>query len=383
MHMEIKLNKNAELIIKKLNNAGFEAFAVGGCIRDLILNREVTDYDITTNALPLQIKDVFFEYKVIETGIKHGTVSVIIDGESFEITTYRTESAYTDSRHPDSVSFVSDVRDDLSRRDFTVNAIAFSPKEGIIDPYNGIEDIKCKIIRTVGEPEKRFSEDALRILRALRFSSVLGFDIDDETSKSIFELGESVLKVASERILTEFRKMLLGNNSASVVEKYKKVIGNILPLADDIADFYKIPNDFSMRLFYLCRDNISRALEFLRCDNHTKSRCDMLANSKEIPKEYIEKKLYVSLLGRKDSEYVYNFRNALYGEDEKGEILTIINSNECLSVKELKINGNDLLLNGFSGKDIGIVLNSLLVSVIKGQVENQYDELMYFASKYK
>ena len=179
----IKLSKETQLIIEKLNSCGFKAYIVGGCVRDYLMGLTPSDIDITTNAKPEETKEVFSDFRVIETGIKHGTVSVLVNGRQFEVTTFRIDSEYSDNRHPDSVSFTSNIEEDLARRDFTMNAIAYNEQEGFIDPFGGMEDIKNRIIRCVGKPDKRFNEDALRILRALRFSSVTGFDIEENTKK--------------------------------------------------------------------------------------------------------------------------------------------------------------------------------------------------------
>ena len=185
MKNTILLPKNVEYIIDTFYNAGYKAYAVGGCSRDSLMGNNPNDWDICTNALPNQVKQVFPDYEIIDTGLKHGTVTLLIDKIPYEITTFRTESTYSDNRRPDSVIFVSTVQEDLSRRDFTVNAIAYNQYENIIDPFGGQEDIKNAIIRTVGNPDTRFDEDALRILRAIRFASTLGFSIEDETKESI------------------------------------------------------------------------------------------------------------------------------------------------------------------------------------------------------
>ena len=203
-------------IIKKFNYAGYEAYLVGGSVRDMIMGRQIYDYDICTSALPKEVYGVFPDDKIFETGIKHGTVTVIIASASLEITTYRIESTYSDNRHPDSVEFTDLIENDLSRRDFTVNAIAYSPHSGITDPFGGCGDIEKKIIRCVGEPDKRFGEDALRILRALRFSSVLGFEIEPETAESIHRNYKLLENISVERIFAELSKLLCGKDAGRI-----------------------------------------------------------------------------------------------------------------------------------------------------------------------
>ena len=204
--MVIKIPPQVNTVIEILNAKGHSAYVVGGACRDLIMGKSAHDWDVTTSALPEETAAAFASYRVIETGIKHGTVTVIVDSMNIEITTYRIESGYSDNRHPDSVSFTDRVEDDLSRRDFTVNAIAFSPSNGMVDPFGGQNDIERKLIRCVGDPDKRFGEDALRIIRALRFSSVLGFGIDKETEESIRRNYKSLSHISVERIFTEFSK---------------------------------------------------------------------------------------------------------------------------------------------------------------------------------
>lgn len=202
--------ENALQIINKLNNEGFEAFLVGGCVRDMILDRIPSDWDVTTNATPEQIKSLFI--KTIDTGIKHGTVCVVINGEHVEVTTYRIDGIYNDNRRPSSVTFTSQLREDLSRRDFTINALAYHPQTGIIDYFDGLKHIEQRLITTVGIPNARFSEDALRMLRAVRFSAQLGFEIDGETYQAIIDNKQLISSISAERIRDELTKLLVSSN---------------------------------------------------------------------------------------------------------------------------------------------------------------------------
>lgn len=374
--MNIELPRNAELIIDKLTDAGYEAYAVGGFVRDKLMGREVSDIDITTSAVPEETKKVFADYIVIETGIKHGTVTLLIDNVPYEITTYRCESGYTDSRHPDEVAFVRDINIDLSRRDFTVNAIAYSHQNGIVDLFGGTNDIDNKIIRAVGDPYKRFGEDALRILRALRFASVLGFEIEPKTSSAIFELCYTLNKVSPERIFAELKKLLCGINAENVLKKYMVCLERIIPIKGGFERISLLPDDFPMRLTCLCGSAVTAALKYLRADNRTKQICAALSSSAPIPNDETELKLYISSLGRETAKTVLDYRRILFGEDEDHQGERIIASNICLSVSELAINGNDLLKHGIKGTDIGRIIKQLLYSVITNETENNKKALL-------
>ena len=214
------LPKEVKFIIDELISHGYEAYIVGGCVRDKIMGIVPHDYDITASAMPSEIKSIF--KSTADTGIKHGTVTVIIGNKPFEVTTFRSEFGYSDSRHPDKVVFINNIEEDLKRRDFTMNAIAFNPEKGFCDPFNGTEDIKNKIIRAVGNPTKRFKEDALRILRLFRFKSVLNFSIDKDTENAALELCGKISEISEERISTELIKTLLGQNPEALESLIKK-----------------------------------------------------------------------------------------------------------------------------------------------------------------
>lgn len=227
--MVIKIPPQVNRAMEILQYNGHTAYVVGGAVRDALMGKSPHDWDITTSALPEETLEAFAEFRTIETGLKHGTVTVIVDGTSLEITTYRIETGYSDNRHPDKVDFTDKVEDDLSRRDFTVNAIAYSPSAGFADPFDGRSDIEKGIVRCVGEADKRFGEDALRILRALRFSSVLGFEIDSETSESIHCNYPLLKNISVERIFTELSKLLCGKDAGRILREYEDVIFFILP----------------------------------------------------------------------------------------------------------------------------------------------------------
>lgn len=227
--METEFKNASKTVLSMLKNAGFEAFLIGGSVRDFIMGREIGDVDVTTNAVPDEVKAVFSDFRVIDTGIKHGTVTVLVENEPVEITTYRSESGYSDNRRPDSVSFSHRLSDDVIRRDFTMNGVAYNFEDGFCDLVGGIGDIKNGVIRCIGNPEERFREDALRILRAIRFSSVLGFAIEAETKKAVHSCRNLLNNISAERIREEFCKLLCGENASAVLAEFSDVIGVFIP----------------------------------------------------------------------------------------------------------------------------------------------------------
>ena len=223
----IKLPETTEYIIEKIEKNGFEAFAVGGCIRDSLLGRVPNDWDIATSAKPEDIMNIF--ENTVETGIEHGTVTVVIDKEPYEVTTYRIDGDYTDGRHPDSVEFTENIEEDLSRRDFTINAMAYNNSTGLVDVFGGRDDLENKVIRCVGDPRKRFEEDALRMMRGIRFSAQLGFSIENDTFKAIEEMSDLISAVSIERINVEFTKTLMSDTKKIMIYHESGILKNILP----------------------------------------------------------------------------------------------------------------------------------------------------------
>ena len=381
---EIMITDNDILtILNMLTSAGYKAYAVGGYVRNSLMGIESTDCDITTSAAPNEIIEVFSNHKVIKTGIKHGTVTVVYNNIPYEITTFRTESEYTDFRHPNKVEFVNDVYLDLSRRDFTVNAIAYNPTQGVVDPFNGIEDIKNNILRTVGDPKERFNEDALRILRALRFASVLGFTIHNNTAVAINEMATTVANISAERIYTELKKLILGKHAVNVITQFKTAINKIIPIENIPENFDLLPLDISMRFAALCGSSVLQALNRLKADNNTKEKCALLLSSKPIPNDIIAIKQYISALGRENAAYVANYRRIIFGEDKDCKIDDVLSKKYCLSISELAINGADLINLGIESKNIGTILNKLLQLVIKEKVSNERENLLFQAQNIK
>lgn len=433
------LSKKALYIINKLGESGYDAYAVGGCVRDMLRGAVPLDFDITTSARPDEIKRVFADESCVDTGIAHGTVTVIIDHEPFEVTTFRTDGEYKDSRHPESVSFASTVEDDLSRRDFTVNSMAMSADGKITDLFGGMEDLKNSVIRCTGEPDKRFGEDALRIMRALRFASVLDFEIEKETAASIHRKKELLLAISHERIFAELKKLLCGKAVFRVLTQFSDVICTVIPELLPSVNFdqknkYHIydvythtakavenaPDDETVRLAMLFHDSgkpqcmtedadgtrhffghpevsaeiAAEVLGRLRSDTATRERVSLLCKLHDhniVPTERAVKRLFMKLsfeeiLQLCQVRIADNLaQSPLYPDkaEEAAEIMRIaekiVVENQCVSLRELHINGNDLKRLGFKGKEIGSVLSRLLEKVIDGELENEKEALLFAA----
>lgn len=236
-NITINIPRGAAAIIDTLQNNGFEAYLVGGCVRDSILKRPVHDWDITTSATPDEMKKVFSDTKIIETGVKHGTLTILSVDGFYECTTYRIDGAYSDGRHPDMVRFTKSLAEDLKRRDFTINAMAYNDKEGLIDLFGGELDLINHVIRCVGNPEDRFKEDALRIMRALRFAAQLEFDLEIKTKIAAFQISDTLTKVSAERINSEFCKMLTQTMSSQIINDYREIIAVFIPEIRDMFGF--------------------------------------------------------------------------------------------------------------------------------------------------
>lgn len=433
----LKLSSGALRAIKTLNGAGYEAYSVGGAIRDIIMGNTAHDFDVTTSATPEEMKRVFKDERVIETGIEHGTLTFVIDGESVEITTYRLDGKYSDNRHPESVEFTRNLENDLVRRDFTMNALAYNPiSDTLVDLFGGRKDIENKVIRAIGEPEKRFTEDALRILRAIRFSSVLGFEIEDETREAMLKCAPLLANISKERIATELNKLLCGKNVKNAILKNYEILSYILPELGKMHGFdqknswhiYDILTHTAvvvesiapiphLRLMALLHDigkvhtftvdergvghfyghnkvSAERAREFFneyKYDNFTKDRaCGIIAlhdtpieeNSVYIKKrmnrmgrdaffELLQLQMADNLAQNPQKVNMAHFDSVRKIADE------IIVGEECFSLKNLKINGSDLIENGYeAGKKIGEILDFLLNEVIEEKIKNEKSELL-------
>lgn len=376
------LPSDTEYIIETLQKNGYEAFAVGGCVRDMLNGDTPHDFDITTSAEPETVISLF--EKTVPTGIKHGTVTVIINGVPNEVTTYRADGEYRDHRRPDSVIFVKSLREDLARRDFTVNAMAYNKVDGLKDFFGGREDINSRILRAVGEPERRFYEDALRIMRLFRFSSVLGFNIEENTLKAALEYAPTLKSVSAERIYSELLKTLCGKNPAAL--KPLTDIGGLGFLGVNTSPDYGILpllGSADTKLFaflYSGGAEVSPALDFLKVPNKTKRAAqDMLTLlNMPFPKTKPEIKEMLYLTSPSSAENYFDYKSA-YGKDcaaARDMLTEIIKNGEPYRISELKIGGRDLKKCGISGRAIGETLEKLRRSVLKNPELNTRSELI-------
>lgn len=441
--MDINVNENAALALKLLKSKGYKAYIAGGCVRDCLLNIIPKDWDITTDAKPDSIIECFKDFKHFEVGKKYGTISVIINGENFEITTFRSDGEYSDTRHPDSVSFSDSVYEDLARRDFTVNAMAYDENEGIIDPFGGQTDLKYKTLRCVGDCDKRFKEDALRILRCLRFSSVYGFSIEMNTSNAIFRNKNLISKVSSPRIISELNKLLCGENCDFVLRRYREVLSVIIPEIRVMFDFDQnnfhhdktlwkhtvtavrlVDGDELLKTVMLLHDigkpmskttdekNVShykghpkssalianRILKRLGYPNDFINRAVILIENHDCrftPNKRVVRRA-LSRIGEENmrlllkvqradilSQSMYMREEKLSRLDEVCEVFEeVIADKDCFSLKDLKINGNDLIGIGITnGVEIGNTLKKLLEAVIDESVPNDKNSLILKAKQ--
>lgn len=445
MNRTNSFKKASETAVKMLKDCGFEAFLIGGSVRDYIMGMPIGDIDITTSATPTEVEEVFKDFRVIETGIKHGTVTVLIDSEPIEITTYRSESTYSDNRHPDNVTFSKTLKDDVVRRDFTMNAIAFDFKDGFVDLVDGMNDINNRLIRCIGDAETRFREDALRILRALRFSAVLGFSIEENTALAIHKCKDLLKNISAERIQIEFSKLICGKNAYNVLQEYADVICVFIPEIEESIGFEQInrhhiydvythslkaleqsKNELHIRLTLFLHDIgkpfvahfdekgeqhyyshpkksaelTEKILTRLRFDNDTKEKVLTLVRMHDTPimlnkEDSPSKKRLKRILSQIGVDLTYDLieikrcdNSSQNPEYYRGDVFykatydmldEIINGDECFSIKDLKINGNDLIAIGFKGKDIGKALQKCLDGVIAEKVQNNFDDLIKYA----
>ena len=372
--------------INKIEDKGFEAWFVGGCVRDMLLGRAAYDIDITTNAQPSEIINIFD--KTIPTGIKHGTVAVIIDENQIEVTTYRSEEGYIDSRHPNLVAFKNEIREDLSRRDFTINALAFHPKRKLLDLFDGINDLNNHIIKCVGDPKVRFNEDALRILRAFRFASQLNFKIEKKTEKAALALSDKLDLLSGERVLSELKKLLLGENfkefSKLMLTDCFKHFGISSP-KDDLSVLKNIKCNIETRLaifLNLCGFDEELLKTNLKIDNISLKHCLSLKEiiNSPIPKTKEEIKHILIRFGTKNFEIYLEYLRAkgldvLILENSYQEI---IKNHEPYEISQLKINGEDILMLGFKGNEVGEKLIQLINQVIINPDMNKKELLIGF-----
>lgn len=435
--IEIKLPEAVKNIINILEQAGFEAYAVGGCVRDSILGREPNDWDITTSAKPLETKALF--RRTIDTGIQHGTITIMDGNNGYEVTTYRIDGEYEDARHPKEVTFTACLNEDLARRDFTINAMAYNDRVGLVDLYNGIQDIQNKIIRAVGEPEKRFEEDALRIMRAVRFAAQLGYDIDKGTKSAIKQFAPNLKKISAERIQTELVKLVTSNNPDFLRIAYETGITEIiLPefnraieceqnhphhiynvgehclqamkhvRADKVLRLTMLMHDIGKPLMLTIDDDgkthfkghaaesekIADAIfERLKFDNDTRRKVKVLTFFHDVKISLTDRgvrrmvnkvgeELFPLLLEVKLADVM---AQSDYMRKEKLDELDLIHqiyeqvleSNSCLSLKQLAVKGGDLIAAGVKpGVHMGEILNQMLEYVLDYPEDNNKEVLL-------
>ena len=436
----MKLPEYVNVILEKLNNNGFEAFAVGGCVRDSLLGIEPKDYDVTTNATPEQIKACFCDFRTIDTGIEFGTVTVISAGFPVEVTTYRIDGEYNDNRRPDSVEFTSQLSEDLRRRDFTINAMAFNEKTGIIDLYGGKVDLADGIIRAIGNPIERFNEDGLRIMRALRFASSYNFSIEVETAAAIHKQAHLLENIAKERIAIEFNKFICGNCEA-ILREYHDVFSVLIPEIKKCVGFEQCTKYHNrdvyehiiatvsaiepvkhLRLAMLLHD-IGKP-DYFTIDEqgqghfkgHAIGSCEIAEKflktykyDNESIRKVIELIKYHDIViennGRQIKRYLNRFGEEMFLDiitvhiaDDIGKspefqqrievynsvreaVKRIIEEKECFSLVNLAVNGNDIIELGYKGKSVGDILRYLLEKVIDGDFPNKKDILINEAKK--
>lgn len=394
--MVLEIPKYAADVISALENEGYEAYAVGGCVRDALLGREPNDWDVTTSALPEAVNGLFSRlngYTAIPTGVAHGTVTVLSGGMPVEVTTYRIDGEYTDFRRPDSVEFCRELPLDLARRDFTVNAMAYSDRSGLVDLYGGTDDLKNRVIRCVGDPERRFTEDALRILRALRFSATLGFAIEHETANAAVKLRGLLSHVSRERIGSELGKLICQSGAAAAVRDFEDIFREILPglnitkkVVSSVERLHGEP--LALMLAALFGDTeagkIPDLLRFCRFDNKTVARIKAISNSRgAVLDGKADVKRLCRDIGMAASEDAVRLGVAR-DELEKTVldlILEVKENGECVSVAGLAVRGEDLLALGVAPRDIGSLLYMLLDGVIEGNIKNERDALIAAAKR--
>lgn len=384
--MNIKLPKEVEFILNTLNNKGHEAFVVGGCVRDSIMGLKPHDWDITTSAEPIEVTEIFEkeQFKVLPTGIKHGTVTVMVNNEGFEITTFRIDGEYKDGRRPNNVSFTKSIKEDLARRDFTINAIAFNPTDGLIDPFGGINDINDGIIRAVGDAKKRFEEDGLRILRAVRFCAKLNFKIDIDTANSMLVCSHNLNNVSMERKRDELIKILLTDNPSSINTFIGfSIINTFLPeFCEALHSIDKskknLPIRFAM-MFHDCdTDTLQNELTRLRIDKRTIKKVVILVKHMfNVPTTEVEIRKILSDVGENNFIKLINIWEVEFDRlNIKFMFNDIIERGDCVTLKQLAVKGDDLVAMGIEGKNIKSTLEKLLNIVIENPSLNVKEKLL-------
>lgn len=382
---QMNVPPQVERIIGILQRNGYEAYAVGGCVRDTLLGRTPGDWDITTSALPHQVKSLF--HRTIDTGIEHGTVTIMMDHVGYEVTTYRIDGEYEDGRHPKQVEFTSNLLEDLKRRDFTINAMAYSKRTGIVDAFDGMGDLEQHMIRCVGNAMERFTEDALRILRAIRFSAQLDFTIEDKTWDAIFQIAPNIAKVSKERIQVELTKTLLSDHPEHIRQVFETGISSYISAAFSEIPWERISIPASLAKIKYVRwaaflrlvsaEQAVRILKDLKLDNDTINKVRTLVrwSGAELEKQeaavrramsQMEPEVWDALMDL--NEYDTEIRMLCSQIRERGD---------CLSLKDLAVKGADLIEAGIKpGKELGTLLNQMLEAVLEDPEMNEKERLL-------
>ena len=380
--MNLSIPKEVFDLMHALEERGFECYIVGGTIRDMLLGNSTHDYDLTTNATPDDMLEVFQNYITIPTGIKHGTLTVLTKKYPVEITTYRKDSEYIDHRHPSSVTFSSSLEEDCARRDFTINALCYNENSGLKDFFSGQLDLEKRIIRCIGNPEERFEEDALRILRALRFQTQLNFVIEENTKQAIFTKKELLRSISLERIHEELNG-ILSHPAKDLFTEYKEVFTIFLPEIQTINDFSALDKEGTplTRMALLLRNtsNPKEILQYMKYSNQDLRSILNYIAYEEFPLDTrINIKKCMSHILEDFQDFIL-YRSALDSSLDKDLILStfqeVIDNDECISLSQLDIDGNDLLELGYKGKEISEKLNALLESVLEERIENKKEIL--------
>jgi len=393
MHF-MPLPKAVEDILARINSVQAEAYVVGGAVRNHLVGRQIDDYDITTSLTPEEVMELFSDMRVITTGLRHGTVTLLYDGVGYEITTYRVEGEYLDNRHPSTVSFTRNLADDLSRRDFTVNAMCYHPTCGLVDMFGGVQDAKNGIIRAVGNPKERFTDDALRIIRALRFASVLGFDIEENTARDIRELYPLLKNIANERIATELRKLMAGKGAYDIINEFSEVFRFLLPELASVSlptrERFIATEDGLVRflsLFALGSDSpvdaFTEATERLKLDRAT-INLGRAALSVP-PASYDTAPRIAEAIYRygADALRVHFSLSAMLGGEGDLSLLDTVEKEGIYSLRQLDIRGGDLIATGLRGAEISRALEAMLLGVIYGETDNKKESLLSYIEKKK
>ena len=377
-------------LMHRLEQAGESCWVVGGCVRDSLMGRTPGDWDMTTSALPQRMLELFADHRLVTAGLCHGTVGVVQDGSLYEITTYRLESGCSDHRHPDSVRFTAEIRQDLARRDLTVNAMAWHPQRGLLDCFDGRQDLSRRLIRCVGDSERRFEEDALRILRAVRFASTLDFFLEEQTLSAACKQAPLLRRISAERIWIELRKLLEGPAALRVLEQAQPVLSQILPELANIqlqAGFSSLPPDAVLRLSWLClqaRAEPEAVLRRLRCSNADCRRAHALAEvAKQSPDTVLGLRTALRDFG---IDAVQDWLSLIRAEDETrandlcGALA--VAQQGCWKRSELQIDGKQLLALGCPrGKELGNLLEELFELCLQDRLENRPQALRQKASQ--